>query len=71
MRKREVARKMKTEMHREEAVNILCKHLWIYEELAVRKREPLPQEYFEARDKLIPEYRSKMAELQQWWIEQE
>lgn len=58
-------------MTREEALETMCRHLWIYEELRVRDGNYLGDEYFEARDTIVPEYKSKFSELQDWWREEE
>lgn len=58
-------------MTREEALDILCKHLWEYEEHRVREQHYLDDEYFEARDMIVPEYKAKLPALQDWWRDEE
>lgn len=58
-------------MTHEEALTILCRHLWLYEELRVRDGNYLGDEYFEARDTIVPEYKGKFSELQDWWRKEE
>ena len=58
-------------MTREEALDIICKNLWLYEELMAQSGKLLEKEYYEARDKIVPEYAKRFHELSDWWRKEE